>query len=172
MKIKFEGLTLAGKIGLAGVIAMFVLSVLWVFVFGQETGVGFANSTVAGSGVFPVGNWLKVLWSNFKLPLIGLLALLGIYIIRKTKTTKDDELLDNFIAKGVQYAVGIMPKDCKIDSIKFLGNALAEFVEVYTKTQKVAPDGSILKYAKIAFEEIAKSKQEFGKLPMPANLNG
>ena len=47
-----------------------------------------------------------------------------IWIVRATKTKKDDEILDKYVTTAVSYALKVMPQNSKIDWVKFVGNAL------------------------------------------------
>lgn len=50
-----------------------------------------------------------------------------IWIIRATKTKKDDEILDKYVTTAVSYALKVMPANSNIDWVKFVGNALGKF---------------------------------------------
>ena len=82
-----------------------------------------------------------------------------IWIIRATKTKKDDEILDEYVSTGIEYALKVMPKDSKIEWVKFVGNALGKFSEIYTKTQKLPPDAKVYDKAKQLIEELTEIKQ-------------
>ena len=90
---------------------------------------------------------------------IVIACFLIIWIIRATKTQKDDEILDKYVSRAVEYAVNIMPKDSKIDWVKFVANALGKFNEIYTKTNELPPDAKLYEKAKQLIEKIAELKQ-------------
>lgn len=91
--------------------------------------------------------------------LIVVLSFATVWIIRYTKTAKDDEILDKYVKVGIEYALAIMPKDSKIDWVKFVANALSKFSEVYTKTRELPPEADIYAKAKQLIEKIAELKQ-------------
>ena len=82
-----------------------------------------------------------------------------IWIIRATKTKKDDEILDKYITTAVSYAIKVMPQNSKIDWVKFVGNALGKFNEIYTKTNELPPDAKLYEKAKQLIEKVAEIKQ-------------
>lgn len=82
-----------------------------------------------------------------------------IWIVRATKTKKDDEILDKYVTTAVSYALKVMPKDSKIDWVKFVGNALGKFNEIYTKTNELPPDAKLYEKAKQLIEKVAEIKQ-------------
>lgn len=82
-----------------------------------------------------------------------------VWVIRKTKTDKDDKILDEYVAVAINYALKIMPKDSKIDWVKLVANALGKFNEVYTKTNDMPPDASLYEKAKAVIEKVAELKQ-------------
>jgi hypothetical protein len=86
-----------------------------------------------------------------------------IFIIRKTRTKKDDEFLDIYVEKGVEFALSVMPANTTINWIKFTKNAMVEFQKAYTSEKKMAPDASTYERAKAIIEEIAKQKASLGK---------
>ena len=82
-----------------------------------------------------------------------------IWIIRATKTKKDDEILDKYVTTAVSYAIKVMPQNSKIDWVKFVGNALGKFNEIYTKTNELPPDAKLYNKAKQLIEKITEIKQ-------------
>ena len=82
-----------------------------------------------------------------------------IWIIRATKTKKDDEILDKYVTTAVSYALKVMPQNSKIDWVKFVGNALGKFNEIYTKTNELPPDAKLYNKAKQLIEKITEIKQ-------------
>lgn len=103
---------------------------------------------------------IKQMFLNGSGELILIVACFGIiWIIRATKTQKDDEILDKYVSLGIEYALKVMPKDSKIDWVKFVGNALGKFSEVYTKTKELPPDAKVYDKAKQLIETIAEEKQ-------------
>ncbi|MBR4633078.1 MAG: hypothetical protein IKO48_07180 [Elusimicrobia bacterium] len=77
------------------------------------------------------------------------------WIIRKTKTEKDDVILDKYVSQAVNFALKIIPQNSNVNWVKFVGNALGKFSEAYTKEQGDAPDISTIEKAKKLIEEIA-----------------
>lgn len=102
--------------------------------------------------VFVNGGWVIVAYCLFRI---------GLWIIRKTETKKDDEIIDNYVAKAVKLALQVIPKpeETQVNWLKFLGNALAEFNRAYTKEQGEAPDTSTYEKAKNLIIEIANNAQ-------------
>jgi hypothetical protein len=90
--------------------------------------------------------------------IVLVVAFIIIMIIRKTKTKKDDEILDNYIEKGIEFAISIMPANSTVNAIKLTKNALSKFVEAYTVDKQTAPDASVYKKAKALIEDIAQQK--------------
>ena len=82
-----------------------------------------------------------------------------IWIIRATKTKKDDEILDKYVTTAVSYALKVMPQNSKIDWVKLVGNALGKFNEIYTKTNELPPDAKLYNKAKQLIEKITEIKQ-------------
>ena len=82
-----------------------------------------------------------------------------IWIVRATKTKKDDEILDKYVTTAVSYALKVMPANSNIDWVKFVGNALGKFNEIYTKTNELPPDAKLYEKAKQLIEKIAEIKQ-------------
>lgn len=82
-----------------------------------------------------------------------------IWTIRKTKTDKDDKILDEYVAIGINYALMVMPKDSTIDWVKLVANALARFSEVYTKTNGMPPDAKLYDKVKAVIEKVAELKE-------------
>ena len=111
---------------------------------------GFIDSLVSGyGGYFAIG----VIVVSFAI----------IWIIRATKTKKDDAILDNYIQQGIKFALSIMPKNTDVNWIKLTKNALQKFTEIYAKELGAAPDAGIYDKAKSLIEEIAKEKAELPK---------
>jgi len=130
---------------LKGFITMMFLVVSLVMVFAGNV---FAMD---GAEIFQkLGGWQVV---------IVVCCFVLIWVIRATKTKKDDEILDKYVATAVEYAVKVMPKDCKIDWVKFVGNALGKFSEIYTKTNELPADAKLYDKAKQMIEKIAELKQ-------------
>lgn len=102
--------------------------------------------------VFVNGGWVIVAYCLFRI---------GLWIIRKTETKKDDEIIDNYVAKAVKLALQVIPKpeETEINWLKFTANILAEFNRAYTKEQGEAPDASTFEKAKALIKEIADSSQ-------------
>lgn len=90
---------------------------------------------------------------------IVILCFVLIWVIRATKTKKDDEILDKYVATAVEYALKVMPANAKIDWVKFVGNALGKFNEIYTKTNELPPDAKLYDRAKQLIEKITEIKQ-------------
>ena len=107
---------------------------------------GIINDFVVGYGGWA---WLAFI----------VLAFVAVWIIRATKTTKDDAILDKYIMVAVEYAAKVMPKDSKINRVKFVANALGKFSEIYTKTNELPPDAKFYDKAKQLIETIAEEKQ-------------
>ena len=82
-----------------------------------------------------------------------------IWIVRATKTKKDDEILDKYVTTAVSYALKVMPANSNIDWVKFVGNALGKFNEIYTKTNELPPDAKLYEKAKQLIEKITELKQ-------------
>lgn len=126
--------------------------------------VSFVASSVsvvfAGFGDF-AGGVVKDLFSSYNgwTAIVVIVAFVIIWLIRWTKTKKDDEILDNYVSVGIEYALKVMPKDSKIDWVKFVGNALGKFSEVYTKTNELPADAKLYDKAKQLIEKIAELKQ-------------
>ncbi len=87
------------------------------------------------------------------------LSFVAIWIIRATKTQKDDVILDKYVAVAIEYALKVMPADSKIDWVKFVANALGKFSEIYTKTNQLPPDAKLYEKIKQLIETIAREKQ-------------
>lgn len=102
--------------------------------------------------VFLNGGWVICLYILFRI---------GLWIVRKTKTTKDDIIVDNYVAKAVKLALQVIPnpENTQVNWLKFLGNALAEFNRAYTKEQGEAPDTTTFEKAKALITEIANNSQ-------------
>ena len=82
-----------------------------------------------------------------------------IWIVRATKTKNDDEILDKYVTTAVSYALKVMPANSNIDWVKFVGNALGKFNEIYTKTNELPPDAKLYEKAKQLIEKITELKQ-------------
>ena len=108
---------------------------------------------------FQYGGWLLVAYIIWR----G-----GIWIVRYTKTEKDDAVLDNFVKIGIDFALKVMPENTAVNWLKLTKNALSKFVEAYTASQGDAPDMTTYEKAKKLIEEIATQK-ETAELK---NLNG
>lgn len=131
----------------------FVVALMMVFVgniFAEVVEAAGASTNIFITWFYKYGGWQVI---------IVIACSLIIWIIRATKTKKDDEILDNYVKKGVEYALAVMPKDSKIDWVKFVANALGKFNEIYTKTEELPPDAKLYDKAKQLIEEIAKLKQ-------------
>lgn len=131
----------------------FVVALMMVFVgniFAEVAEAAGANSNLFITWFYKYGGWQVV---------VVFVCFLIIWIIRATKTKKDDEILDKYVKKGVEYASAVMPKDSKINWVKFVANALGKFNEIYTKTEELPPDAKLYNKAKQLIEEIAKLKQ-------------
>lgn len=96
--------------------------------------------------IFINGGWLLVAYIIFRV---------AIWIVRKTETDKDDQILDRYINTAVQFALKIIPENTEINWVKFVGNALGKFSEAYTKEQGDSPDMSTFEKAKKLIEETA-----------------
>lgn len=109
------------------------------------------NGIEAGKSLFEkLGGWQVV---------IVIFCFVVIWVIRATKTNKDDEILDRYVATAVEYALKVMPANAKIDWVKFVGNALGKFNEIYTKTNELPPDAKLYDKAKQLIEKFAELKQ-------------
>jgi hypothetical protein len=129
----------------------FVVALMMVFVgnvFAEVAEAAGASTNIFVTWFYKYGGWQVVI-----------ACFLIIWIIRATKTKKDDEILDKYVKKGVEYALAVMPKDSKIDWVKFVANALGKFNEIYTKTEELPPDAKLYEKAKQLIEELAKLKQ-------------
>lgn len=102
--------------------------------------------------LFVNGGWVLVVYVIFRI---------AIWVIRKTDSKKDDEILDNYVAKAVKLALQVIPnpENTQINWLKFVANALAEFNRAYTKEQGEAPDTSTFEKAKSLIQEIATNSQ-------------
>lgn len=102
--------------------------------------------------LFVNGGWVLVAYVIFRI---------AIWVIRKTDSKKDDEILDNYVAKAVKLALQVIPnpENTQINWLKFVANALAEFNRAYTKEQGEAPDTSTFEKAKSLIQEIATISQ-------------
>lgn len=102
--------------------------------------------------LFINGGWLMVAYIVFRV---------GLWIVRKTKTTKDDEFVDKYVNKAVKLALQVIPnpQTTQINWVKFTANVLAEFNRAYTKDQGETPDTSTFEKAKKLIEEIADNNQ-------------
>ncbi len=102
--------------------------------------------------VFISGGWLLIVYIVFRILLM---------IIRKTKTKKDDEIIDNYVIKAVRLALQVIPKpeETQVVWVKFVGNVLAEFERAYIKEQGDAPDATTYEKAKNLIYEIADHSQ-------------
>lgn len=102
--------------------------------------------------VFISGGWLLIVYVIFRILLM---------IIRKTKTKKDDEIIDNYVIKAVRLALQVIPKpeETQVVWVKFVGNVLAEFERAYIKEQGDAPDATTYEKAKKLIYEIADHSQ-------------
>jgi len=131
----------------------FVVALMMVFVgniFAEVAEAAGESTNIFVTWFYKYGGWQVV---------VVFVCFLIIWIIRATKTKKDDEILDKYVKKGVEYALAVMPKDSKIDWVKFVANALGKFNEIYTKTEELPPDAKLYDKAKQLIEEIAKLKQ-------------
>lgn len=102
--------------------------------------------------IFVNGGWVLVLYVVYRV---------AFWIIRKTTTTTDDAILDNYVSKAVKFALTIIPNPdtTQINWLKFVGNALAKFNEAYTKEQGDSPDATTFEKAKKIIEEIADNSE-------------
>ena len=102
--------------------------------------------------LFVNGGWVLVVYVIFRI---------AIWVIRKTDSKKDDEILDNYVAKAVKLALQVIPnpENTQINWLKFTANVLAEFNRAYTKEQGEAPDTSTFEKAKTLITEIATNSQ-------------
>lgn len=131
----------------------FLVGLLMIFVgnvFAEVAEVAGASTNIFVTWFYKYGGWQVV---------VVAVCFIAIWIIRATKTKKDDEILDKYVKKGVEYALAVMPKDSKIDWVKFVANALGKFNEIYTKTEELPPDAKLYEKAKQLIEELAKLKQ-------------
>lgn len=129
---------------------LFVFFIFVANVFAEAGEVVNANSNLLIYWFYQYGGWQVI---------IVFVSFIIIWVIRATKTKKDDEILDKYVKKAVEYAVAVMPKDSKIDWVKFVANALGKFNEIYTKTEELPPDSKLYDKAKQLIEEIAELKQ-------------
>lgn len=102
--------------------------------------------------VFVNGGWVIVAYCLFRI---------GLWVIRKTETKKDDEIIDNYVAKAVKLALQVIPnpENTQINWLKFTANVLAEFNRAYTKEQGETPDSTTFEKAKTLITEIATNSQ-------------
>lgn len=102
--------------------------------------------------VFINGGWLLIVYVIFRILLM---------IIRKTKTKKDDELIDKYVIGAVRTALQVIPKpeETEVVWVKFVANVLAEFERAYIKEQGDAPDATTYEKAKKLIYEIADHSQ-------------
>lgn len=129
---------------------LFVFLFFVVNVFAEVAEAVNANGNLFVDWFYKYGGWQVV---------IVFVSFIIIWVIRATKTKKDDEILDKYVKKGVEYALAVMPKDSKIDWVKFVANALGKFNEIYTKTEELPPDAKLYDKAKQLIEKIAELKQ-------------
>jgi len=129
---------------------LFLFFAFAVNVFAEAAEAINANGNFFVDWFYKYGGWQVV---------IVFVSFIIIWVIRATKTKKDDEILDKYVKKGVEYALAVMPKDSKIDWVKFVANALGKFNEIYTKTEELPPDSKLYDKAKQLIEKIAELKQ-------------
>lgn len=102
--------------------------------------------------LFANAGWLVLVYIAFRITL---------WIIRQTKTKKDDEIVDTYVIKAVKLALQVIPKpeETQINWLKFTANVLAEFNRAYTKEQGETPDSSTFEKAKNLIKEIIDSSE-------------
>jgi len=83
----------------------------------------------------------------------------AIWFIRRTQNPKANEILDRYVAVGIEYALKVMPANSKLNWVKFTANALGKFMEVYVKTQGQCADANVYNKAKLLIEAIAEQKE-------------
>lgn len=105
--------------------------------------------------VFINGGWVILVYAFWRV---------AIWVVRKTETKVDDNILDNYVSVAIDYALKVIPKkdndtkiDTKINWVKFVGNALGKFSEAYTKEQGDSPDMTTFEKAKKLIEETASN---------------
>lgn len=98
-------------------------------------------------------------YGGWALLILYLVFRIGIWYVRKTETKVDDEILDNYIKIGVDFASSLIPKNTEINWLKFVANALSKFTEAYTKSQGDVPDSTTFEKAKKLIEELAAQKE-------------
>lgn len=129
---------------------LFVCFCFVVNVFAEAAETVNANGNLFVDWFYKYGGWQVV---------IVIVSFIIIWVIRATKTKKDDEILDKYVTTAIDYALKVMPKDSKIDWVKFVANALGKFNEIYTKTNELPPDSKLYDKAKQLIEKIAELKQ-------------
>lgn len=118
----------------------------------------FAAAATPG-GLFSTLQGFVATYGGWAWLAVIVLSFVAIWIIRATKTQKDDVILDKYVTVAIEYALKVMPVDSKINWVKFTANALGKFAEIYTKTNQLPPDAKLYEKIKQLIETIAKEKQ-------------
>jgi hypothetical protein len=102
---------------------------------------------------------LNFLFSDLGITLVCFIAsIIIIFVIRKTSTKKDDEILDKYVVEGIEFALSIMPANSTVNWIKLAKNALTQFITVYTKTNGELPSKDLIAQAITMIQDAAKKK--------------
>ncbi|MDR0676931.1 MAG: hypothetical protein LBF97_07855 [Elusimicrobiota bacterium] len=109
-----------------------------------------------------IKNLLLKFIGNFDLyPVISIILSALIFIlVKKTKTKKDDDMLEKFILPCLEYANSVIPDSEKLnkDWLKITKNMLVKFIEQWTKQEKLLPNASQIDRFKVLAEDIAKQQ--------------
>lgn len=90
-----------------------------------------------------VKNLILQQFTGISIGVIGILiGFLVFYITRKTKTKKDDEIVDQFIEPAFATAFKMIPENCNINWLKLVKNMLGAFITEYTKQKQIPPTAS------------------------------
>lgn len=92
------------------------------------------------------------------LVLIGVLVAVMIYVIKKTKTTVDDEYLakfGHFVFPVVEAVEKVIPDDVPIPALQFADKCLDVFIDTYKKENGIEPPEDVAAFARRQYEKIA-----------------
>lgn len=87
-----------------------------------------------------------------------------IFIVKKTKTKKDDEFLKKatnilpLIQKGLDFAIKEIPAGRTVNALKLADNAIEAFENLYKEVNTTDLDISTQQVAKIIIAELAKQR--------------
>jgi hypothetical protein len=102
---------------------------------------------------------LNFLWSELGITLLCFVSsIIIIFVIRKTNTKKDDEILDKYVVEGIEFALSVMPANSKVNWVKLVINAATQFQKVYHETNGKLPDGKLLAQVYPMIQDAAKKK--------------